>query len=593
MSYAFALLLAKLLTDAAALFGSSAPASILSGREFLETTGLYFTAAAAIRCAGAGRSLSLQRALGVAMAASGFVYSLADGASIHFLQADIAHSAGNLLSLNVDARDLAYYATQYVTPPVLLAAAAGHIAACAAFGRGSAAAPRWRWALPALVLLQWAGLNRVALAEAVIHRVGGSAVAANRSYLYAVKPISGAPHHKPVPHPQLLAGVETVVLFINESIPRYAPDSAGARGNLLRGIFGAVAPRSGPWIEFPEARTNASVTDISVPSILTGAGPVEGTDKLQALPFVFNLAKAAGYRTAFFTSQDYRWYNFHTFYSSAAIDTYVTGDRLGLPKVNDSGIDDMQIADRVAAYLRTLKRGERTFLVVNTNAWHVPFQDRSEAAPPAALTDRRCRAAYILEHVYAEIFSALESGKRLQGALVLVTSDHGEGDPLRPRPVDRIHSHFEEVANVPFFIHLPAAAPRGLVRQAERNARLNIENEDIAPTLADCFGFGPPADLPYAGFSLLRPMPADRLGISLSSCEWKRWTEAAFGLSQGDERLIFVENRGAFLYDLRIDPLEEHPFTSGERLDRYLQTAASIPTLEEMLLRTDLRGVGG
>jgi arylsulfatase A-like enzyme len=381
-----------------------------------------------------------------------------------------------------------------------------------------------------------------------------------------------------------------VVLFINESLARFFPSSDGASTGLMAKIVADSSPKAGAWIEFPYAKTNSTVTEISVPSMLTGVDPVEGSAKIHAMPFVFDLAHAAGYRTAFFTSQDYSLAGFDNFYRPARIETYVTENNLPipLPRVNDTGIDDMEIADRVADYVHHLGADERCFLVINSNALHVPLQTTSKIPLPKTLTRAEQKVAFILESYYGRIFAALEDTGRLTESLMIVTSDHGDRDVKRPRSVDRIGDHFDEVITVPFYVHLPVQLAPQIKERVALNAERTVANVDIAPTLAEIFGYGPPPGLDYAGFSLFSIVPSNRIVHCLTTNEWKQWSQSAFSLSQGTERFIFMANAGAFWFDVARDPQELHGVTQGARYDAFLQHAMTVPLLQDMLLRLEI-----
>jgi len=583
MILALALLLARLVGDGISLKAAGASLASLATRPSLQSAALFLTLAVLVDQGAArlGRRAAAAARLGLIAAA--FFLGLTDGTAWRYLREDSFHSVGDLLSQYTNPGDVWVYAEQYVGVPLLIFSAAAHAAIAVLALRRGARPARWAGRAAALAAVQAAAWVWPLAVDRALVRLGGEDAGAAQPYVFRYRSLSTTVHQAPVPRPRLLERPPTVVLFINESTPAHFPDSAGRRGRLMRGIVAAAPADGGSWIEFPRARTNASMTDISVPSLLTGVDPIEGGDKLEAMPFVYDLASAAGYRTGFFTAQDYTVNSFHDFYRAARIGTYITGDHLGLPKVNESGIDDMVVADLVVRFLRASRPGEPLFLVVNTNGLHLPLQQVSEIpVPPLATRERR--AAYIMERYYAAVFGALRDTGRLAGSLVLITSDHGETDSLRPRVVARQRDHYEEVINIPFFVHLPAGAGADLRRRLEANVPRNIANIDIAPTLADCFGFGPPASLAYAGTSLFQPVPADRLTDSVTTCEWRRWSYSAFGLAQGDERVVFIEGFGASYFDVGRDPMEARPFTSGERLDSYLRRAAATPALEEILL---------
>lgn len=583
MLFALCLLFARLIGDGISLAAASAPLSALFTLPALQSAALFATCAVLADQAAARLPRGPGKALLLAFVLFSLVLALIDGTALRYLREDALHSAGDLLSQYTTAGDIWVYAKQYVGLPLLVFSLIAHGGIALFSGWRRPRPARWAGQAAVLGIVQVAGWFGPAALDAGLGRLGGDQAGFSQAYVFRYRTLAATTHRLPVPRPLLLRHPATVVLFINESTPRQFPDSAGRRGELMRGIIRRAPAEAGPWIAFPKARTNASMTDISVPSLLTGVDPIEGADKLEAMPFVFDLARAAGYRTAFFTAQDYTVNGFHEFYSAARIGTYLTGDHLGLPKVNESGVDDMVVADRVARFFREARPGEPLFVVVNTNALHLPLQQTSEIPIPA-LPTREQRAAYVLEQYYRSVLGALEQTGRLAASLVIVTSDHGESDPLRPRSVARQRDHYEEVTNIPFFVHLPKGSPAELYARLRQNAAGNIANIDIAPTLADCFGFGPPEGLAYAGTSLFQQVPPDRLTDSVTTCEWRRWSFSAFGLARGEERLVFIEGERPGWFDLARDPQELHPVFSGEQVDSYLRWAGGVPTLEEILL---------
>jgi len=593
-AYALWLLIAKSIGDSTSLYASPAPLTprlalaIMQDAMLVFTCGLLFYQVAGRMGPRAGRVLL---AAGTLLSC---VYGVANGATLRYFNRDFIQSIGDLLSLHVRLADVPGFAAEYARGLGTFLCVAAHLLVGLVFCRKPVRPAPWRWSVVGLLAVQSVGLARVPLVAAAVRRLDPADQAFTSNYTYAVKPLIASEHRPPERRSQLGTAPRTVILFINESLSRFFPFRDGAPTGLMAGIVADWSPKTGAWIEFPEAKTNAPVTDISVPSMLTGVDPVEGSAKIQAMPFVFDLAHAAGYRTGFFTSQDYTWGGFDNFYRAARIDTYVTAGNLPaqLPRVSEYGVDDMEIADRVADYVRHLRADERCFLVINTNAMHVPYQTTSKIPVPKTLTGDKQKVAYILESYYGEIFAALEHAGRLTDSLMIVTSDHGELDAKRPRSVDRLDCHFDEVLTVPFYVHLPVQTAPAIRERMAANAEKTVANVDIAPTLADIFGYGPPPGLDYAGFSLFSIVPADRIVYCLTSNEWKQWSRPAFSLSQGRERFIFMADEGAFWFDVARDPLEQHGVTQGARYEAFLRRAQAVPLLQEMLLQLDLNRQG-
>jgi hypothetical protein len=588
--YALSLLIAKSIGVGTSLYASAASVSPLLAFAILQDSFLFFTwglllyQVASLIGPRAGRVLL---AVGTLLSC---VFCLANGATLRYFNREFIQSIGDLLSLNVRLADVPYYATQYASGLSAFLCIAAHLLVGFHFCRRPFKNAQWHWSVVGLLAIQSAGLARAPLIELAIKRLDHADQTFTDGYTYTFRPLAVSQHRPPERRSQLGIAPQTVILFINESLSRFFPSSDGASTGLMAKIVAASSPKAGAWIAFPYAKTNGTATEISVPSMLTGVDPVEESAKLHAMPFVFDLAHAAGYRTAFFTSQDYSWDGFDDFYRPARIETYVTGNNLPspLPKVNDTGIDDMEIADRVADYVRHLRTDERCFLVINSNALHVPFQTTSKIPLPNTLARADQKAAFILESYYGRIFAALEHAGRLADSLMIVTSDHGDMDVKRHRSVDRVGDHYDEVITVPFYVHLPVQTAPQVRERMALNAEKTVANLDIAPTLAEIFGYGPPPGLDYAGFSLFSIVPSDRIVYCLTSNEWKQWSRPAFSLSQGTERFIFMANAGAFWFDVARDPQEQHGVTHGERYDAFLQRAMAVPLLQDMLLQLDI-----
>ena len=590
LGFALSLLIAKLIGDGTSLYVSAAPLTPLLALAIIQDSILFFTCGLLLYQVA---SLIGSRAGRVLLAAGTLLscaFCLANGATLHYFNREFIQSIGDLLSLNVPWADVPSYATQYVSGLSAFLCIAAHLLVGFNFCRRPLKGTQWRWSVVGLLAVQSLGFAREPIIGLVINRLYNAEPTFVSEYTYTFRPLGASQHRLPERRSQLGIAPRTVVFFINESLPRFFLSSDGGSTGLMAKIVADSSPKAGAWTEFPFAKTNATVTEISVPSMLTGVDSVEASAKIHAMPFVFDLAHAAGYRTAFFTSQDYSWAGFDGFYRPAQIETYVTGNNIlpRLPRVNDLGIDDMEIADRVADYVRHLRADERCFLVINSNALHVPYQTTSKIPLPKTLTRAEQKVAFILESYYGEIFAALERADRLADSLMIVTSDHGEKDVKRQRSVDRIGDHFDEVITVPFFVHLPVQIAPKIRERVELNAARTVANVDIAPTLAEIFGYGPPPGLDYAGFSLFSIVPSDRIVHCLTTNEWKQWSRTAFSLSQGSERFIFMANAGAFWFDVTRDPQELHGVTQGARYDAFLQQAMAVPLLRDMLLQLDV-----
>jgi phosphoglycerol transferase MdoB-like AlkP superfamily enzyme len=397
------------------------------------------------------------------------------------------------------------------------------------------------------------------------------------------KPLHNGQHSTPIAASAPLLAPKTIIILINELLPW----NFGSSGDVRIPLFNTLMAESGlpdsEWVVFPHAFTNSSATDISVPSILTGADPTAGTDNVQAMPLVYAMAKMRGYQTAFFTSQDYGWLNMRPFFSSKQLDVFLSGEMTGQPGANLLGIDDLYVADKICALIRSVPRDRPLFLVLNNNALHVPYQTKAEIPVPDFGGDLKRKAAFILEEDYRRIYRSLQETDRLKGSLIFVTSDHGEGHPLRKRVNARLDSHYDEVINIPYAVRLPSGIQGALRRSLESNRDRLVENMDIAPTLAQFFGFRLPSPLAYGGRSLFGALGDDRVNVSVSNNEWKHYLPKAFGLAWRNDRFVYSDRLGPQYFDVSKDPDEALPITNGKRFDFYLAYVQLHPPLPKYM----------
>lgn len=434
---------------------------------------------------------------------------------------------------NATARSLAGYASAYLSLDILAACAAVVAAALLAAWMKETRAGTVLPAAFAPVLLvaaaDWmGGGSRAGLANALGDVMNEPVVAARRletADRHAAVATDGAPLHEP----------RTILFAILESAGRNVPASDGAAP--LRDRIARLGGEAG-WIDFGNAVTNSNATDVSIPSMLTGAGAHEGMDKLQSLPFVTDLAAARGYRTAFVTSSSLDWAGFDRFFAGARFDDLMHAETFGRPFVNDLTIDD-HFAFSAAAGLVSRHSG-KLFVVLYANALHWPFQTESAAGVPDGIADRRSRAAHIQETGFALLFDALRRADRLDDALVVVVGDHGEFDfNARARvPIARVQTFEEGILSPIFLVKAPSGLPAAPLRNLRANAadRL-VAGFDLAPTVARLLGLTLAGGLRYEGVSLLDPVPPGRVVFSTATNEWRSWPKAAVAVSRGLERL--------------------------------------------------------
>lgn len=458
---------------------------------------------------------------------------VADAAFLRFFKVPFFEIYPHLpvTATNVTARALAGYASAYLSFDIV-AVGAALFAGTLLVGRFKEIGKGTHLAASILPVLLVAaagsiGGNRAGAAMALGDVMNEPPVAARRLEAVdrstAIAP-NGAPLHEP----------RTILFVVLESAGRTIPASDGA--TPLRDRIARLGGSAG-WIDFGNAVTNSNATDVSVPSMLTGAGAHEGLDKLHALPFVTDLAAARGYRTALVTSSTLNWAGFDRFFAGARLDDKMHAESFGRPFVNDLTIDD-HFAFGAAADLVERHAG-KLFVALYANALHWPFQTESEAGVPEDLSDRRSRAAHIQETGFASLFDALRRTNRLDDALVVVVGDHGEFDfSARAHvPITRVQTFEEGILSPVFLLKAPSGLPAGPAANLRANADRLVAPFDLAPTLAHLLGVTLAGGLRYEGASLLDPVPPERAVFSTATNEWRSWTKASVAVSRGRERM--------------------------------------------------------
>src|SRR5688500_17555444 len=122
-----------------------------------------------------------------------------------------------------------------------------------------------------------------------------------------------------------------------------APFTSGLRKRRAEGFF--VLPR---------ARSNSTATESSVPSVLSGLDLGGAVDAYGTAQSIWSLGKAAGARTALFSSCGYDWSHFDEFFIDKFLDHAETGREIGPEIVNDTGVDDGLVVARAIEYFREL-----------------------------------------------------------------------------------------------------------------------------------------------------------------------------------------------------------------------------------------------
>jgi membrane-anchored protein YejM (alkaline phosphatase superfamily) len=360
-----------------------------------------------------------------------------------------------------------------------------------------------------------------------------------------------------------------VLLVLTESVRFDSVCVEHVEGCNLTPFTDRAAPARFPLLD---VRSAASTTAISFSVLFSGLLPIDTTEAIRSAPTLFDFARAAGYDTAYWSSQNALFTNSRAFFSALPLSKKCVGADLERMS-DDSGADDTLLTRRVKREISALR--EPWFAVVHYANTHFPYRVRGDE-PFQPATDSKApednaefknhyqNAVYAQDRTIADLLSAVRAEPAGARTVVLFTSDHGEAFREHGQ-LGHTTSLFDEEIHVPAWID---AAP-GSLTEAERDALVAAKRElawhlDFAPTILDLLGVADdPAVAPFrsrmVGTSLLRRERTNAV-LPLTNCTdtwgcgFRNWGVI--------KRSLKLESRefdaGWHCYNLAIDPHERN-----------------------------------
>jgi glucan phosphoethanolaminetransferase (alkaline phosphatase superfamily) len=323
---------------------------------------------------------------------------------------------------------------------------------------------------------------------------------------------------------------------------------------------------------FSQMRALDSTTAVSLAVLWSGLAPTASREALHTAPLIWEYARAAGFDTAYWTSQNLFFANSGTWLEGLPLSRWVSATDLDADPTYEVGADDAKLVDVV---LRDLPSMKAPFVGVvhlsNTHFPYVideddaPFQPQSKAfgAGDAAKVHNRYKDAIRRQDaIVARLVHGVRTMKGGDGIVVAFVSDHGE--QIRERgAVGHTWSVYDEEVRVPFWID----APPGALSQAQEASLRTLRDEpvtqlDVLPTLLDVMGVW---DAPQMAI-FRRAMPGESLlrggtpghpvvltnCSSIFACAFKNW-----GAMRGTRKLLATQNDAHWrCFDLADDPAE-------------------------------------
>lgn len=394
---------------------------------------------------------------------------------------------------------------------------------------------------------------------------------------------------KPEDVPKLTAAPSrprNVLLVLQESqrgdISCIDPD---ARCDLATPWSNAVIPNRMPLLQM---RSNASTTAISISNIWSGVVPYASRELLHSVPLLWDYANAAGYDTAYWTSQNLMFGNARQYIQDLPISHGCVATHLDSAADLDAGANDELVTEWVKKDWPEMK--EPFFAVVHYSNVHYPYVYEEGLAPfrPSEMAKAPEKNQhffnYYMNVVYRSDFAvaellryirSTESGKR---TVVVYTSDHGES--FREHwQMGHTSALYDEEVRVQSWIDAP---PGTLSEEEEKTIKAAKEqfvwHLDLAPTFLDLLGvWDDPKLAPFRARMIGHPITRPERTVSpvpMTNCTWV-W-ECSFrnwGVMQGPRKIEAREWDATYhCFDVLADPDERVDL--GERLCQPLTDVA-------------------
>lgn len=332
---------------------------------------------------------------------------------------------------------------------------------------------------------------------------------------------------------------------------------------------------------FTQMRSMDSCTAISLAVLWSGLRPIESRDTLHEWPLVFDYARALGYDTAYWTSQNMMFGNVRLWVKNLGVNHRVTATELDPTADLDMGAPEKYLAEHVSQNIGSLK--EPFLAVVQMSNVHYPYYlDPALPTPFQPWTTSKApeenpyfknfyqNSVYQQDLHIAKMIAALKASPFGKNTVIVYTSDHAEAFREHGQ-MGHTFSIFDEEVHVPAWIDAP---PGTLTDDEVKNLRDKRDeylfHVDVAPTVLDLLGVPDDPRLrdyraKMFGHSLLGPeLSSDPLPLTncagVWSCAFENW-----GFMQGSLKLEARSwDYGYNCYDVAADPFEKSPRPAEE-----------------------------
>jgi hypothetical protein len=308
----------------------------------------------------------------------------------------------------------------------------------------------------------------------------------------------------------------------------------------------------------------------------TGMPPSVDFQTAHRAPVLWEIAKAAGYRTGYLTSQNLRYDDFGAFVKRAGIDVMVSAMELGDTRDPHVGAPDEAATAQALAFARETPAATPYFAVLHLSNTHWPyrvdpalqhFSPHSDDPfdDVSKLHNHYRNSVRMQERTVAEFLRALEALPSWDDTVVIFLSDHGE--QFREHGgLYHINSLFDEEVRVPGWLLAGSRAlDEGQRASLSLLGRRRTYSQDVQATVVDLLGaWDARGAFPFAslatGRSLVRMMPSVEPAVIMSTASgvWEP-NDPKFGVLRDDELLVGTQSTTWQCYAMRSDRLQLTP----------------------------------
>lgn len=277
-----------------------------------------------------------------------------------------------------------------------------------------------------LVSFSWYGISKYQFSSVayagvfpnLIERNAFEGKLADKPVLTAQEPASNAPN---------------IVFVVGESLTLDHTGIAGYERQTTPRLQGMM--ERGEMLLYRNAVSIGTRTLSSVPYMLTGLQGIDPHGLVYSSPTIFNYAKAAGYRTALITAQDFQWRNVDQIFVDQDLDFYKPGTDFSVSVSVSEGADDMKVLKEGIIPFLDSSLGDHQkapmLLVAQMNGSHYPYSNHSPESIKKFLPEEKPNGinAYDNTVLYTDLY--LETlvkniRQRDPNAWVFYSSDHGQ-----------------------------------------------------------------------------------------------------------------------------------------------------------------------